>query len=704
MPTEAAAPTATAGVVIDVGLTLAGAISAGAYTAGVLDFLFQALDEWERHRSRPGTPTHRVVIKVMTGASAGAITGALSAVALARGLHPQALTDQERAGCYPSYRDGGTPPQPYRHVVPALWRTWVDLPDMLRSGRQSGLLGLADLEGGKADLVSLLDSTVLDRIKTAAIGAPAEPAERAIHAPVPYVSARLHIYMTLSNMRGIPYNVGFGRFDNKYGMLTHADRAHYVIAGLGSDDRPECSWLRDGSTAASTPLSVQTLPRDPGQPPTQWPDWDRYGTAALASGAFPAGLAPRHLSYTVEHYTERKLPINLPDGVFVTPSFPPALQVKASAFAFQTVDGGMINNNPFDYAQYALFGTGVTPDSEDPTRTIIMVAPFPDPPKFLQEGAPRPTLVGMLTALYPALINQARFRISELAPALNARDYSRYLISPRRQIPRPVQPPPRAPAAPAERFAIACGLLGGFGGFLGEDFRAHDFQLGRRNCQLFLSGYFTAPPARLGQPQAADGAEVPILPLFGSAIPVVPLPVWPRLKAPALAALQHGIGKRLGSVVRAFIRGETGSRILRAALLIGWLLFLRCKTKRALAASVLADLVRRDQVEGYDMPIPAASAAARHGLSVLDARAVLAELISPSFRYRSVGGIAAALSLEPQAVTDILIALSGRHVADDVRSWPLGDLWTTWRKRPWWVERLPVLRAVFRWLDKPAVG
>jgi len=42
------------------GLVLAGAISAGAYTAGVLDFLFQALSEWEKDRGKPGVPNHRV--------------------------------------------------------------------------------------------------------------------------------------------------------------------------------------------------------------------------------------------------------------------------------------------------------------------------------------------------------------------------------------------------------------------------------------------------------------------------------------------------------------------------------------------------------------------------------------------------------------------------------------------------------------------
>ena len=49
-----------------IGLT----ISAGAYTAGVLDFLVEALDAWEDARNGPNAdtiPGHRVGIKVMSG-------------------------------------------------------------------------------------------------------------------------------------------------------------------------------------------------------------------------------------------------------------------------------------------------------------------------------------------------------------------------------------------------------------------------------------------------------------------------------------------------------------------------------------------------------------------------------------------------------------------------------------------------------------
>jgi hypothetical protein len=703
------------GDIFELGLTLAGAISAGAYTAGVIDFLFQALDEWEKHRGEPGVPSHRVAIQVITGASAGAITGALSAPALAHGLHPAATTPAELANCYPSYR---AETQPYSVVLPSLFRTWVDLPDMIQSGTRTGLLGTIDLANGNTEVASLLDATVLDTIKTSALSASATPDP--VQNPVPYIASPLHVYMTLSNMRGIPYSVGFGRTDNKYGMITHGDRAHYKIEGLGTAAPAKNPWLDADAKDAALTLNVANLPTATDTPPPS--DWDAYGTSALASGAFPVGLAPRGLDFDWNNYMKRRLPIVLKDDVAVQPTFPAHTQIEEMTFGFQTVDGGLVNNNPFDYAQYALFGRAAEEGDRAPgRRAIIMVAPFPDPPKFLPRGTPSATLTAIVRALYPALLNQARFRISELAPAVDERDYSRYLIAPLRRIPRTEVPGEDDARPKQERFAIACGLLGGFGGFLHRDFRAHDFQLGRRNCQNFLRGAFTTPPgATLTGTPDKDG-EVPIIPLLGTALPTVPLPRWPQLPAAGLGQLQDKIDHRLDRVVPALIDGQSRNRLLRGALKIGWFLFLRSRTRIYVRAALLSDLVRRRQIEGYAPPpsviaavspvwhdtILAAGAtnpSAQPGRVEDDTAAVMAELINPAYRFRTPSGIASGLGLPKAFVTATLNALANGAVPDQLRSWegPFG--WTTWGKRPGWLERQPKLQPLFKWWDDPVVS
>jgi hypothetical protein len=77
-----------------------------------------------------------------------------------------------------------------------------------------------------------------------------------------------------------------------------------------------------------------------------------------------------------------------------------------------------------------------------------------------------------------ALKNQARFKPDELELAADENVYSRFMIAPSRD---------------KETYPIACGSLGGFGGFLKRDFRSHDYFLGRRNAQKFLQDHFVLP-------------------------------------------------------------------------------------------------------------------------------------------------------------------------------------------------------------------
>ena len=69
--------------IFHLGITMSGAISAGAYTAGVLDYLIEALDAWEeKKRQGAAVPDHHIGLKVISGASAGSITAAIGVIAL----------------------------------------------------------------------------------------------------------------------------------------------------------------------------------------------------------------------------------------------------------------------------------------------------------------------------------------------------------------------------------------------------------------------------------------------------------------------------------------------------------------------------------------------------------------------------------------------------------------------------------------------
>ena len=115
-----------------IGLTMAGAISAGAYTAGVLDFLLEALAQWDAARARGlppddrGVPAHAVEISVVSGASAGSICAALFAAIVGRRHAPMS---------------GDAPPL---RGANKLYDTWV------RDARMEGLLESNDFSGDDA--------------------------------------------------------------------------------------------------------------------------------------------------------------------------------------------------------------------------------------------------------------------------------------------------------------------------------------------------------------------------------------------------------------------------------------------------------------------------------------------------------------------------------------------------------------------------
>jgi predicted acylesterase/phospholipase RssA len=80
------------------GINMAGAVSAGAYTAGVLDFLTEALEQWYEAKNAKDAPVpmHDVSIDSFSGASAGGMCAAISAVMLQGSIehiHDSSKTD-----------------------------------------------------------------------------------------------------------------------------------------------------------------------------------------------------------------------------------------------------------------------------------------------------------------------------------------------------------------------------------------------------------------------------------------------------------------------------------------------------------------------------------------------------------------------------------------------------------------------------------
>jgi hypothetical protein len=554
-----------------IGLTMSGAISAGAYTAGVIDFLIEALDAWEDARNGPDAdtvPSHRAGIKVMSGASAGAITAAIAAIALV-----DAEPDGKRKAPGGYVKDGFK----YCYYLPKLYETWVVKPTFVaETNGVADFLSLSDLDAPdpgtnlfstsgvplsgqlkQGTVASVLNARLLDEIANAAL-----KVDHLVSPKTPYISKKLHIYLTLSNLRGVPYKVPFKGGD--YHMIAHGDRVHYAVTDVGTWEAKSAFADNDKQRSLSaTSLTVGD------------PAWRNYAVCALASAAFPVGLAPRQIDTklvladqddTTDEYGKRLFPnadLIRSSGIYPNWEPPPS---QNGLYWFTSADGGIIDNDPFEYAHFSLKDAREPSDLVKPIeaaqdkvdRAVIMISPFPEPKPILAEGQPSLDIVSLFSALMPALIDQARFKPGQLALALDERHGSRYLIGPKRD---------------HERYAIASGLLNGFGGFVSRSFRDFDYQLGRRNCQRFLQTSFAVPAEnpivanwapsvnrdklRALSTDPNDLREPPtyvLIPLYGDAANEAPLPKWPRISQRDFETLQRRIEKRFDRVAPLIIQ------------------------------------------------------------------------------------------------------------------------------------------------------
>ena len=240
----------------EIGIVMAGAISAGAYTAGVMDFLIQALDAWQMMKDAGkdvDCPRHDVKLKVISGASAGGMTAALATGMLCEDFEHVVSDQVEEA------------------ANNKLFESWVRKIDIRR------LLEARDLDDPGRPVRSVLDSSVLDEIAADAFefrDVGSAPPDR------PYLNDPLHVVLTLTNLRGVPYKIDLkGTRVTNYQMRLHADRLHFVLrlrrrtvaallrAALAGEAQVSPARLVDPQGGGSGDGGIPVRARSPHPPP-----------------------------------------------------------------------------------------------------------------------------------------------------------------------------------------------------------------------------------------------------------------------------------------------------------------------------------------------------------------------------------------------------------------------------------------------------
>lgn len=496
----------------ELALALGGTVSAGAYTAGVLDFLVEALDEWEKAKAaedaesrRSGrteirVPRHNVVIRVMTGTSGGGLNAVIAGRALSYGFphisSANTVAERERLGDQNPF-----------------YRTWVNAIDIRR------FLETSDLEGRHA-IPSGLCCDILDRVGKDVVSFSGGPAPRR-----PYLPDPLPIFLTYTNMSGIPYLQDFKTLtDRKEYFVNHADFIRFTCqlpAGLPNGELRPPDGLHVGDNAAGA------IP------------WSKMVDYALGTAAFPIGLMPRTILRSADHYRYRygwaeSTAIGTRKAEWLTPvwaSLVPEGPAAVGNYGFMSLDGGCTNNEPIELARTWLAGaTGSNArNGAVANRAVILVDPFasnPGPAVLENPGLPK-----ILFPTIDTLVEANRFQTADISLFADPNVFSRFLVTPVRSNPSDGGP------VLTGGDAITGSRLGAFMGFMCREFRDHDFMLGRRNCQAFLKWTLTLPPENqvffspkpetLPHPSGLKSNEIPLIPLYGSATIEQAEPRWP---------------------------------------------------------------------------------------------------------------------------------------------------------------------------------
>ena len=431
-------------------LTMAGAVSAGAFTAGVMDYLLETLELWEQAKIKNSSlgadhpeydlsiPMHDVEIDVISGASAGGISGALTLLNV-MDADFQAVNKDNPLGKNNRF-----------------YQSWVEMGDDSKSTTFEKMLENDDIKKNEKP-ESLLNSRAIDVLANNALNIKTQKKLPS------YISESLDLVLTTTNLRGLNFKIDFGGSDKNGSIITsHAGFFRYKLA---NDLYPQ------GIPEADNMYYVLDL--------NNAKDMGYLKDATLSTAAFPIGLKSREVAIS-QKYVER-----YPNYLFGHRTGISPIIKDSPVYKFNSIDGGLINNEPFAIALKILKEKNLADVLLD-RYAVIMMDPFPNQDNDIEEENPPRDIISIAKGMFKALRNQVMFNQDGILEALDQTNRTKYLIEPVRKV-------MSAGGLVRPKNDLASAPFSGFAGFLDKSFRNHDYHLGRQNCQSFLRYYFGVP-------------------------------------------------------------------------------------------------------------------------------------------------------------------------------------------------------------------
>jgi len=246
---------------------------------------------------------------------------------------------------------------------------------------------------------------------------------------------------------------------------------------------------------------------------TQSKNLDTLLDSAKATGAFPGGLSARLVTREAKYIWDNPFFLK---NKFNRSNIMLGQGIVEDGDLYTTLngDGGTANNEPIEFSRDLMLNIRIkdykdisewnnnelSNDTQKAIKrkaltdsSVILIDPFPSFDYDLE----KPTqdskhLLSYIPKFIFSLASQLIFDAKDAFDAYDKDSYGLHIISPSKE------------GVPKPQYAIACGSLGGFGGFFNKEFRVHDFFLGRHNCQSFLRKYFVVD---MHEPVGSDGYD-----------------------------------------------------------------------------------------------------------------------------------------------------------------------------------------------------
>ena len=450
-------------------LTMAGAVSAGAFTAGVLDYLLETLDLWEQAKEKNRSlkidhpeydhsiPMHNVEIDVISGSSAGGISGTLTLLSLIDNNYKPVNKDNPKG------------------INNKFYESWVEMADDEKSDTMKKLLQRDDLKHYD-EVRSLLNTEAIEDIAHNALSV------EKMKKPPLYASDSLDVILTTTNLRGLNFMVNFNGSEknsiNENGTLI-TNHGGFLRYKLKNDTfKP---GIPDDDESLYYVLDI-----------TKEKDIDYLKDATLSTAAFPIGLKSRKISISSE-YIKRypKYLFNKAKGVR-------AIIPEEDVYSFNSIDGGVINNEPYGIGLKVLHEKN-NDLQIDNNFAVIMIDPFPNKDHNISSNTGS-SILDVAKGMFKALRNQVMFNQDGILEALDTSNRTKFLIE-------PIRKTEVNGIYERAKNDLASAPISGFAGFLNKEFRKHDFQLGRKNCQNFLRYYFAVKDECIKQRLGVDATK-----------------------------------------------------------------------------------------------------------------------------------------------------------------------------------------------------